>query len=219
MNTAWIVSMAMAAELSAPVHACAVNSEPTVIVYLQSDASVPVPELRRAQGVAAGIFSRIGVRLQWRRDRPRKGGKSVKCPGQLVEAIEVSLEPKAPSSSRAGELAYATLHKTSGVRIHVFYDRVVAHGATRDITGVLLGHVFAHEITHVLCNVPGHSPSGLMKAHWEKADLNEMAVGSLPLADVDVKLIRAHFAKLAGAASGMTVTATRSSVADAEEIE
>jgi hypothetical protein len=219
MKTAWIASMAIAAGLSIPVHGCALNPEPTVIVYLQSDAGVPVPELRRAQGVAAGIFSRIGVHLQWRRDAPRKDGKSVTCPGQLVEAIQVSLEPKAPSSSRAGELAYATLYKTSGVRIHIFYDRVAARGHTWNITAQLLGHVFAHEITHVLCNAPGHSSSGLMKAHWEKADFDEMALRSLPLAHVDVNLIHAHFVQLAGAASETMVVATQSPLAQAWEIE
>jgi hypothetical protein len=219
VKTAWIVCMAIAAELSIPVHGCALSSEPTVIVYLQSDASVPVPELRRAQGIAAGIFSRIGVHLEWRRGAPREGGKSAKCLGQLVEAIEVSLDREAPSSSHPGALAYAALDKTSGVRVHIFYNRVAARGHTWNITSALLGHVLAHEITHVLCNAPGHSTSGLMKAHWEKADFDEMALRSLPLADVDVNLIRTHFAQLAGAASAITVAANPNPAAHTVETE
>ena len=218
MKTAWIMSLAMAAGLSIPVHGCALNPEPTVIAYLQNPEIVPLSDLRRAQGVAAGIFSGIGVDLEWKTGAPRKG-ESARCPGRLVEAVEVSLEPKAPSSRRPGELAYATLYKTSGIRIHIFYNRVVAHGQLKNINAQLLGHVFAHEITHVLRNVPGHSASGLMKAHWEDADYDEMAVRSLPLADVDVDLIRAHFAKLAGAAPGTTVAANPKPAAHTVETE
>jgi hypothetical protein len=206
MRITGMAVMMAAAGLSVPVHGCALNPEATVIAYLQNDEIVPLPELRRAQGVAAGIFSGIGVHLEFRTGAPRKG-EGARCPGRVVEAIEVSLEPKAPSSAKPGELAYATLYKTSGVRIHVFYDRVLAHGQPRNVTAVLLGHVFAHEITHVLRNVPGHSPSGLMKAHWEKADYDEMAVRSLPFADVDVNLIRAHFAKLESRSGEVTVAA------------
>jgi hypothetical protein len=57
--------------------------------------------------------------------------------------------------------------------------------------GTLLGHVIAHEITHILQGVPRHSETGVMKARWERKDLQALVDHPLRFAPVDEALIHA----------------------------
>jgi hypothetical protein len=53
----------------------------------------------------------------------------------------------------------------------------------------VLGHVIAHEVTHILQGVLRHSESGVMKARWSNADYQEMTWKPLRFTDEDVVLI------------------------------
>src|SRR5262249_44633249 len=44
---------------------------------------------------------------------------------------------------------------------------------------LLLGHVIAHEIGHLLLGENAHYPSGLMKIKWNQNDLQRMVQGDL----------------------------------------
>ena len=55
----------------------------------------------------------------------------------------------------------------------------------------LLGHMLAHEITHILQGSALHSDSGLMKEHWDQAELAQINDHYLSFTDLDVKLIYA----------------------------
>lgn len=54
---------------------------------------------------------------------------------------------------------------------------------------MVLAHVLAHEITHVLEVTDRHSKEGVMKAHWTGRDFRNMAWRGLPFAAEDVELI------------------------------
>ena len=91
-----------------------------------------------------------------------------------------------------------------GTHIEIFSDRVVAVGG--GVREDLLGHVLAHEITHVLQGSARHSDSGLMKANWDRADLAWMKSHChLSFTDLDGQLIYAGLA--ARGATASTVTA------------
>jgi hypothetical protein len=53
-----------------------------------------------------------------------------------------------------------------------------------------------HEITHVLEKTGEHSTEGVMKAHWEHADLEQMKCHPLPFAQKDVELLHLGLARL-----------------------
>jgi len=55
-------------------------------------------------------------------------------------------------------------------------DELATHGYREDL---VLGHVIAHEIAHVLLG-PGHSEQGIMRAEWSRYDLRRISWG-LPL--------------------------------------
>jgi hypothetical protein len=121
------------------------------------------------------MFARIGVSLGWRDARH--------CPSG---ALRISLSDSTPTSFLPGALAYTMPYE--GTHIVVFLDRVKSMVGEPRVP-VLLAHVFAHEITHILQGISRHSESGLMKAKWGAADYHQMAWEPLPFTALDIELI------------------------------
>jgi hypothetical protein len=108
-----------------------------------------------AERIASRIFERIGVTLNWLKN-PRA------CP---AHALILSVTDETPPNLLPGALAYAQPYE--GVHIRVFADRVMAASdyPQPKLCGRVLGHVFAHEIAHMLQGVSRHSAEGVMKAN------------------------------------------------------
>ncbi len=162
-----------------------------VTVYLR-DGEIANPELlHRAQAIAASAFAGIGVRFRWEFGSPRpvpRGSQARAC--HTRTEIVLRLVSGAPHDFHPGALAYAFPYAQSGVRITVFYDRVLAIAAGQIPSGaVLLAHVTTHEIAHVLQGVALHSETGTMKAQWTNEDYVEMRLRPLPFSPYDARLI------------------------------
>jgi hypothetical protein len=84
--------------------------------------------------------------------------------------------------------AVAVSYPFEGVHIRVFYDRVRIVTESCPLP-VLLGHVLAHEIGHILQGNDRHSASGLMKSRWDRSDFFRMARKSLRFTDFDIREI------------------------------
>jgi hypothetical protein len=130
-----------------------------------------------AEILAAQILMTAGVRLDWHGARH--------CP---FEAIQISLHDATPARLMPGALAYARPFDGSSA-IMVFLDRVECRANQRH-AGPILGHVFAHEIAHILQRIDRHSESGLMKADWTTDDVRKMYVQPLRFSEDDIDLIR-----------------------------
>ena len=190
-NVSWGVVLAMGLATGAGAQECGPKGGPLVLVYLEDATNVPVVAMARAKGITAGMFAGIGVRVEWKEgEPPRRPQKPTGCAAQADEVLEVQFEETAATRFPRDAMAYAALGRV-GICIHIFYNRVAAQ--PRDLAPVLLGHVLAHEITHVLEGVPRHSEDGVMKAHWTSADYRQMSGHPLPFAEEDIRLIRAHF--------------------------
>jgi hypothetical protein len=138
-------------------------------------------ELARAEDTAAHIMATAGVSLEWRLY------SSGYC-RSLQRTRTVVLEFTANSQIHPGALAYATPFE--GLHAVVMYDRIAANACKSLCTGALLGHVMAHEITHLLQGVELHSDVGLMKAHWSASDMEQMMCQPLLLTPHDIDLIQ-----------------------------
>lgn len=130
----------------------------------------------RAKWLASHMFAAIGVTLDWRWGFSR-------CPSG---AIMVSFTDNTPTDLQPGALAYALPYE--GTHIRVFYDRIT-ETCDKALVPSLLGHVLAHEITHILEGVIRHSAYGVMKAHWGIQDCNAMRLKPLEFTDEDIHLI------------------------------
>jgi hypothetical protein len=86
-----------------------------------------------------------------------------------------------------GALGYAQPFGDAYVR--VFCDRI-QQSFPPEREPYKLGHVLAHEITHVLEGTNFHAVSGVMKAVWDFGECRRMAVHPLMFTATDILLIR-----------------------------
>lgn len=162
----------MAVMVGTSVSADAVQvDERKVMVCMAPTADIRLE--KRAKAVSSGIFGGIGIKIQWHDLR--------KCP---TEGILITFSNETPASLMPGALAYALPHE--GRHIVVFFDRVTKKPG---YVSILLGHVIAHEVTHILQGIVRHSESGVMKANWTGADYQQMSREPLQFTDHDVLLI------------------------------
>jgi len=146
------------------------------------------PAYAIAPATTVSMFARIGVRLEWR--------NAAQCPS---DALHIALSTDTPSDFLPGALAYAKPYE--GIHIVVFLDRVKATVQAPHVP-VVLAHVFAHEIAHILQGCSRHSDSGVMKALWTVTDYMDMAWQPLSFTPYDVELIRAGLANRSNSIAG-----------------
>ena len=67
-----------------------------------------------------------------------------------------------------------------GCYADLFYEPVQQLNEESNVApSVVLGHAMAHELGHLLLGTNSHSPSGLMRAHWDREDLINASKGNL----------------------------------------
>jgi hypothetical protein len=135
-----------------------------------------------ATAIASKMFRRIGVTLVWVVSGP--------CP---PDGIRISLTGNTPETLQPGALAYALPYE--GTHIRVFRDRIWANQPA--LVPHLLAHVLVHEIIHILQGVNWHSGRGVMKVHWNRADISQMLWSELPIAQEDIDRVHAGMEKRA----------------------
>jgi hypothetical protein len=164
--------------LATGIAAFGVTKGRDVSICLEGNADLPPGSLDFAANKASAIYYPIGVRLRWH-VRP-----SCQTSHDLVRITIVDQErPDSPPDA----MAYA--YPYEGRHVLVMYPRVRRLECYCE-RNPALGYVLAHEIAHVLEGISRHSASGILKAHWERADYEAMLNGSLWFAKEDVSLIQ-----------------------------
>jgi hypothetical protein len=153
----------------------------TVAVY--NDAGAPADLLVQAENIATRVFEQAGVNVKW-----------VNCPvvvqGLLdSEACRKAIFPTyfqqriVPPHPSLSESSFGVSYLSSegiGCYSYVFYARIAEqHRRNEQNAAVLLGHVMAHEIAHLLLGTNSHSTSGIMRAHWYHKELASADKGLL----------------------------------------
>jgi hypothetical protein len=126
---------------------------------------------------ATRMFAGIGVRLESKK-------RNVHSQGMVIQVRFIDDTPGHP-----GAWAFSNPFDQVPL-VTVMYDRIVF--ATERSPGrrtALLAHVLVHEVGHLLMRTNGHSPDGVMKAHWSNADQTRMAYRPLPFLPDDVDMI------------------------------
>jgi hypothetical protein len=130
---------------------------------------------------ASEIFGEIGIRIDWRY-RPHD------C--DAVQGIVVTLSEDQPRTKYQDAFAYAQPYE--GIHIEVFYDRI-REKMRSERAPLLLAHVLAHEVAHILQGIDRHSRAGIMKAVWGEDDYFDMVRGRMKFTQYDIDLIRLGF--------------------------
>ncbi|SPE42400.1 conserved exported hypothetical protein [Candidatus Sulfopaludibacter sp. SbA3] len=187
MTAKWIFGCTILVGLNVRAQECGWKGEPLVEVHLENDMMVPAIILNQAKGIASGMFSSIGIRVEWKEGVPRPAAQPAACEARANEVLAVEFDEEVDVRFTGDAFGYAVPGEP-GAAIHIFYRRVAA--SMPYMTAVLLGHVMAHEITHMLEGVARHSEEGVMKAHWTSQDYNQMAMHPLPFEEEDVEMVR-----------------------------
>jgi len=144
-----------------------------------------MPEMDYARAIAGSILRKAGIQLRWRTGVP-------KCDNRTgLKLITAEIVPDAPPDVPSGVRAQSFLSTGGASRIMVYRRRVMNDlcPVTYVESGTMMGHVLAHEITHVLQGFGRHTAAGLMRARWTAEDVFRMQLRTLSLASEDVDLI------------------------------
>lgn len=164
-------------------------------VQVYNYARVEPETLRRAEREVTRIFGRAGVNVDWidclrasdqaqAKRANRNGGGEFQRNNACFEPFiaEDLLLRVLPGSKHAkfrfGETTFG--FATGSAVASVFYPRV--EDSARWLgdppeTSVILGHVIAHEIGHLLLGRESHSLTGLMRARWDRRYLQGALAG------------------------------------------
>ena len=147
-------------------------------------------EFSLAKGRVSAMFADIGVRIAW---HPLGS-----CPEGALKITFSQSDAKASDTALGYALPY------EGTHIVVLLDRI-REMVPPVAVPALLGHVMAHEITHILEGYSRHSESGLMKAHWEGREFKTMETANgLLFAPEDVETIHRGLQRRERTAAVMT---------------
>jgi hypothetical protein len=157
--------------------------------------------LNAARGEASRLFLKEGIRLEWRDGKPPKDAAELPGADNIIAiSFHVSTTMQFDLPDKVNALAVAQPYGKGPLPITVFGDRVASFLFTyREYgAGKVLGHILAHEIGHILQRIARHSDTGLMKARWNRFDLDDIRGGGLAFAKEDQDLLRQRFAPNGG---------------------
>ncbi len=175
------------------------ESGPKLTVTIYNYAQAPSATLDEAEAVAARIFERTGIESSWReKSATAAGSETIANTARTRNEVHITMHivPRpmavrlAPSQICLG-LSIVPGGDKRGDVAYVFYHRVEELARGRNLSaGDSLGHAMAHEIGHLLLGSNSHSPSGLMRARWDRSDLLRAATGWLVFTDAEAERLR-----------------------------
>lgn len=147
---------------------------------------VPVdPEvLARAEKVTEAIFEESGIGIIWM-DCSAVRGKLLPeptCPSDMgpsdlvLRFLPRSMAMKLATPNEPLGFAQQCPETEPACELTVFYFRVDELASEEHRPELILGHVIAHEVAHVLIG-PGHSEGGILRREWSREELRRMSLG------------------------------------------
>jgi hypothetical protein len=206
----WKLRIAWMGILMANRELATASEDATIRVFLYDYAHVSPAVFEGAKAVAAAIIERAGVEVAWTECtvRGEEAPKVSPCDRFIQGDIQLRILT-AYMAKRAGTprdcLGYAVTK--SGSVAAVYYHRAV-EVKREGLTSLhrILGAAMAHEIGHLLLAESNHSPTGLMRAAWNKKDLKALERGSLTFSDVQARRMASMAAKRVGERARLAAT-------------
>lgn len=209
----WVLICATGAVPGAAAHSPVIQAGFTV--HVSNYAGVEPQELREGERVAAAIFRKAGVPSEWVNAETASEAEGSNCTGQGRSGpSQIQLHIRTSSMADQlglsdGVMGLAPGNGPDRHMVYIFYDRVkelarkqVSAEVKGDIVaragkGQILGEMMAHEIGHVLLDMPGHSETGIMRGGWNLNDLQTVAYGDLLFTKKQAQEIRAEVTRRA----------------------
>jgi hypothetical protein len=175
----------------------------TLPIRVFNRAKVAKADLARALKVASAIFEEAGIAVSWAEgsaddhestalDFSANGASNGACSSRRMGELHLALDLGPKTGAMTTTLGFALPCAKHGADASIFVDRCEAvMQNTLASFAKILGHAIAHEIGHVLLGSNEHSPAGLMRARWEKADWQQVAAAHIPIAPADAVRMKA----------------------------
>jgi hypothetical protein len=158
-----------------------------ITVRIYDYASTPPGVLSRAREVAARVLAGAGIATSWAQCRTRESERRLNpsCSNRAdASVLQLRIHTRLQAQRmgvRAWQFGYALpLDEGFGVIAGVFLGRArdLAHSHGLDLS-IVLGHVMAHEIGHLLLGSGHHGGQGIMRPRWNDHDLRLAQTGLL----------------------------------------
>jgi len=179
-----------------------------VVVEVYNDAQLAPGVLEDAESIAARIFGRAGIIVEF-----------VTCGRATTANARLCTEPMAPThfNLRVMTRPFRTSEDTFGMAFlgedgagrygDVFLSSAERlRGEGKVSLAALLGHVMAHETGHLLLGLNAHTSRGIMRGRWEGEDLKRLGMGSLLFTPEQRQALQARVGLLLAAKSRVLVS-------------
>ena len=195
----------------------------TIRVY--DNVRLPADEYEQARRQAQRIFARAGVPTRWIKytltpdERADPGCKEAFTPADLIlKILSADMAARVRVNGRVFGYAVPPRDGGFGAMANVFHHRVaelIAQERQRPgrqlySSAVVLGHIIAHELGHVLLGRNSHSRSGIMAFPWGPKQLKRCLTGGLLFSKSEAATIRREAQRRQRASQTLTSAAIAS---------
>jgi hypothetical protein len=184
-----VLAAAVGAAIPTP-SAAAEGRSRSIDVVVHDSAGVPAEVLERARAVTASVLAKAGIRIAWMDERraeclKRLGPDAPERRAFLTSIFAIRIV--VGSTAEGHRATPDTLGQAApGARLATVFQRLVEQRA-RDggvDVALVLGHVIAHELGHLLLRRASHSAAGVMQ---RTLDLPVAAQGRLVFTDDEAR--------------------------------
>jgi hypothetical protein len=192
---------------------------PQITIYVYNWAGVESRTLMKAKAVASGVFRSAGVSAVLLDSPAPSNNEQPDVVEQAFPRTAFFVHIYSRAMAKRFRLAPTMLGLAPGrpeendrSTVYVFdhvagrmaqeqavarVSKIVSFSADK---GQILGHGIAHEIGHALLRQASHSSMGLMRASWDRKDLQNMVSGNLMFTTDEAERIRAEVVRRNAAA-------------------
>lgn len=169
-----------------------------VFMYNYADTSHSLVD--RARRETDMLFRRAGVEIEWvqctlsMRIAPQQLCSMRRGPASLeLRLLPRRMADRMRLGSNAAGFALQPLDGVPGVLANVFPDHAADLATNSGLDrGVMLGHLIAHELGHLLLGIGSHSTGGVMAAPWGRRELSWAMKGCLTFSRPEAEKIRSR---------------------------
>ena len=170
-------------------------------IQLYNYSGVPAATLERAERDAARIYSRMDIEISWlgcpvtaeQAAQFTACGQSASPTRLTLRLLSNVMADRLPLGSDIFGLALLPVDSGFGITANVCAGRAREMSEASNLPeGLLLGHLVAHEVGHLLLGSSRHSVKGLMHTPWQGKELQMMSQGTMWFTPGEAERIRAQ---------------------------
>jgi hypothetical protein len=172
-------------------------------------ARVPKRDLSRAEGEVSRIFAEVDMEVHWSEgalddgaslitDQSANNTSPAGCRvARHARELRLQLLPHTPPGFATGTLGFSLPCAAFGIDSTIFVDKCegVTYQTLASFSKVL-AYTMAHELGHVLLRSSEHSPTGLMRARWDKTAWQHAALESIPIDREQARRMRIELSRM-----------------------